>query len=127
MILSEPFECTEIQDHTCPVCGRNFIPAPYHQFRVYGRRVCTWSCKLRGEREGFAKNPESLKNKPIAMFDRNGNHIRDFQNAREIELELHISVDCVRKCCRKETARAGGFVFRYIKETYKKEEGKNDL
>lgn len=121
--MSEPYECTEVQDHTCPVCGRNFIPAPFHQFRVYGRRVCTWNCQLRGEREGLSSDNISLKNKPVAMFDLDGNHIRDFQSAREIEVDLHIGVESVRKCCRGESSHAGGFVFRYITETNQKEEG----
>lgn len=39
----------------CPVCGRMYIPAPYHIYKVLiktnYRLVCSWSCVMKHERE----------------------------------------------------------------------------
>lgn len=38
----------------CPVCGKEFVPAPMHVYKMptkEGRRVCTYSCALKAERE----------------------------------------------------------------------------
>lgn len=37
----------------CPVCGKNFIPAPLHAWKLYGtkRRVCTYTCQQQSKRE----------------------------------------------------------------------------
>jgi transposase-like protein len=50
----------EAQAHSsgeCPVCGKTFSPAPYHDWYVDGVLVCTYSCQARGEREGYKKRP----------------------------------------------------------------------
>lgn len=28
----------------CPICGRTFIPAPMHIFRIDGKTFCRWTC-----------------------------------------------------------------------------------
>ena len=41
-----------LREISCPVCGRGFIPAPYHLYKMRGGRlVCSYSCMLRSERE----------------------------------------------------------------------------
>lgn len=39
----------------CPVCGKKFIPAAYHVYRVNKRLVCTWGCQRKAEKEAEAK------------------------------------------------------------------------
>lgn len=37
----------------CPVCGKNFIPAPEHAYKTegsYGVLVCTYSCMRNAEK-----------------------------------------------------------------------------
>ena len=36
-------------EKTCPVCGKNFIPAVRHIYKSKGRMVCTYSCMLKSE------------------------------------------------------------------------------
>lgn len=40
---------------TCPICGKKFVPAPEHVYRVRGKKtnglVCTYSCVLKSYRE----------------------------------------------------------------------------
>lgn len=40
----------------CPVCKKEFHPAPLHVYKVYGKNsqkelACSWSCVCRSERE----------------------------------------------------------------------------
>lgn len=38
----------------CPVCGKRFVPAPYHVFkehRTSARLVCSWTCARRSYNE----------------------------------------------------------------------------
>ena len=39
----------------CPVCGKTFVPAPYHVYKEAGRaktrKVCSYSCMLKAERK----------------------------------------------------------------------------
>lgn len=113
--MSEPYEFTEIHDHTCPVCGRNFIPAPFHLFRVSEKRVCSWHCQLRGEREGITKSKGASRFKPVSVFDLTGNFLKDFASPKDAGRAFRISEESIRKCCRGETSSAGGYVFRYKK------------
>jgi hypothetical protein len=37
-----------IVEHICPVCGKIFIPAPYHAYheqKVNGKLVCSYTCE----------------------------------------------------------------------------------
>lgn len=39
----------------CPVCGRRFIPAPEHLYKIYENgvysRVCSWTCMRKHEKK----------------------------------------------------------------------------
>lgn len=40
-----------IKEEKCPVCGKIFIPAPFHYYKLKKRRlVCGWNCQIEGER-----------------------------------------------------------------------------
>lgn len=46
---------TELVEDICPICGKLYIPAPLHIYRVSNgrggqKRVCKWSCVMEGER-----------------------------------------------------------------------------
>lgn len=39
-----------ITDHTCPICGKNFIPAPMHLYREQkndGKLFCSYTCWMK--------------------------------------------------------------------------------
>lgn len=44
-----------ITERKCPICGKNFIAAPYHQWKIgYYKRpklVCSYSCMRKWEKE----------------------------------------------------------------------------
>ena len=39
----------------CPICNKEFLPAPYHVFKVYHRTklVCSYHCALESERRAL--------------------------------------------------------------------------
>ena len=45
--------------HTCPVCGKKFLPAPEHIYKTCpsGRFVCGWNCLVK-----YRKKKERKKN-----------------------------------------------------------------
>lgn len=46
------YELSEvIEERTCPVCGKRFVPAPYHCYRRGSKWFCVWSCMLKYDRE----------------------------------------------------------------------------
>lgn len=58
----------------CPICGKKFIPAPYHVYRIRNKsgrvcvRVCSWTCLCAENRRIEAERAEKkrlmlLKNK----------------------------------------------------------------
>lgn len=52
----------------CPICGKSFVPAPYHIYKasIKGRvkNLCGWNClrKLERERETNKKPKEEKQN-----------------------------------------------------------------
>lgn len=43
----------------CPVCGKEFYPAPYHQWKsLQGSRVCSYSCSLKSGAKYWGVNAE---------------------------------------------------------------------
>ena len=106
-----------IHDAICPVCGKNYIPAPFHLYKIYGHaRVCSWTCQLKGERENIRIQHGAPRTKQILMYDKNGIFIRKYSSAAEASKDLNISVACIGRCCRKQSAYAGNYVFRYQKD-----------
>jgi hypothetical protein len=40
--------------HRCPICGRQFLPAPLHRYREHQSKtavyVCSYTCSLKGQK-----------------------------------------------------------------------------
>lgn len=40
-----------IQVKTCPICGKTFVPAPMHIYKIkYGKKVCSYHCMRKYEK-----------------------------------------------------------------------------
>ena len=71
----------------CETCGKTFIPAPYHRFKVAqdGKRAkyyCCYTCYLHRE---IKKNKNK---KPVSMMDETGKVIAEFSGAKEASIYL---------------------------------------
>ena len=113
-----------LTDRTCPICGRNFIPAPYHVYRVNNVLVCTYTCMRKGEREKLKPKNEAHV-KPVYMFSIDGAFIGEYPHAAAAASVIGIRSETIRRCSRGETESAGGFAWSYEKEGRRKHE--NDL
>lgn len=121
--MEERDGCYTINDRTCPVCGRNFIPAAYRSFKYNGVLVCRETCRLKAERESLSLKRDP-KLKPVDMYDISGAFLDSFSSAKDAASMLHIPENCIRRCCRGEVSRVGGVVFRYKTTREKGCEGK---
>ena len=104
---------TGFVDRTCPICGRNFIPAPEHVYKVLGKKVCTWTCMLKGERE-IEKKP-NMKNKMVDMVSMDGTVIRTFSSAAEAQRQTGYTSQNILRCCRGERESYCGYKWQYHK------------
>ena len=50
-----------LTSRVCPICGKSYIAAPYHRYKVFINRnlnlVCSYHCMLKGD----AQHDEQLK------------------------------------------------------------------
>ncbi len=47
--------------HTCPICGKQFIPAPLHRYKAEDKRhrvykLCSYSCSRKAEKSSKWNN-----------------------------------------------------------------------
>lgn len=102
---------TGFVDRTCPVCGKNFIAAPEHIYKVCDKKVCSWTCMLKGEREIEIK--PNMRNKMVDMLSMDGTVIRTFSSAAEAHRLLGYTSKNILLCCRGERNSCCGFKWRY--------------
>ena len=119
--LKELLDREMLTDTICPICGKNFVPAALHLYKINGVRVCTWTCQLRGERQNYKYRKAACHGrKKILAFDTEGNFIEEFASSKEASEVLGIAPYNIQKCCRGEQATAGQLIFRYKKEEKEK-------
>ena len=65
----EKNEEIKYRDVKCPICGKNFIPAPLHVYRDRrnSKRVCSWTCVCKSERLKMA-NQKGTERKSITKW-----------------------------------------------------------
>lgn len=56
-----------IQELTCPVCGKTFIPAYEHIYKDGTKKVCGWNCQCEAERRKEAEKArkKAYRGKPV--------------------------------------------------------------
>lgn len=62
------------EEHICPICKKNFIPAPYHIYKTAsgGYLVCTYSCMLESRRQHEQRKNKTANNKGRVVLTYNG-------------------------------------------------------
>ena len=45
----------DVRDRICPICGKKFVPAPFHIYRAKARLVCSWACVRKFEKDNGIK------------------------------------------------------------------------
>ena len=107
----------------CAKCGKEFVPAPYHQFVTYPRGeitrkryFCKWSCY---NHRNDPTDKRGAKAKKVLMYDKSGEVLlREFDNAQQAALWLvDRGIDAnnrnIQRACRGEWPHYRGYVFKY--------------
>lgn len=91
----------------CPKCGKNFIPAPMHVYKEYGRVYCSWTCYNH-------RNDEKLlrKAKSVAQYTKQGEYIKTFPNANIAAVQTNYIARYIREACRLHKPYKG-YIWRY--------------
>lgn len=101
------------KDHKCPVCGKMFLPAPYHKWWDNEKLFCTYSCYCRH----LDKKKKPFKGMPVEQYTPSGKYIRTFPTAADAALAVGLChANLIRECCRGKQKTSGGFVWRYKRE-----------
>ncbi len=100
-------------DHRCPVCGKNFIPAPFHLYVHNKVKLCSWTCMLKAERAAEELEEKRYATKPVLVFDIDGNYIGRYTSSKQAAKHQNVSDISVRKCCRGECKTVKGLIFKY--------------
>lgn len=51
----------EWRSHKCLVCGKMFIPAGQHMYKVKNRLVCSYGCRTKWEKEHPHKEANTMR------------------------------------------------------------------
>lgn len=87
-------------------------------------RIITWGDKIskslkgKPKPKGFSEKiskpkVKNFNNKIIHQFDINGNFIKEWPSAREVERELKILSSAISCCLKKKTKTSGGYIWKY--------------
>ena len=95
-------------EKTCAKCGKVFVPAVYHKFRIGDTYWCKWSCYLHRD-EKPKKEPTT---KMVQIFDEDGSMVGCFRSAREAADTLDLPENSIADACRLERCYKG-FYWRY--------------
>lgn len=103
----------------CAICGKEFVPAVYHQYVDYlprsasKRYFCSYHCYSEKDMSGTGRRRSA-----VVMYDINGIMLKEFKDAKEASLKLaefgvEASVVGIQRCCRGERESYKGFIFKY--------------
>ena len=95
------------------------IPKPSNKGRIitWGDKISK-SLKGKPKPEGFSERiskpkVKNFNNKIILQFGLDGNFIKEWPSAREVERELKISNSAINCCLKQKTKTSGGYIWKY--------------
>lgn len=89
----------------CVVCGKEFTPSKTKRKRA---KTCSHECWLI-----LTQNYAKARQKPIAQYSLEGELIKVWESARQVQNELGFFESNINKCCRHNIKRYKGFVWEY--------------
>ena len=89
----------------CIICGKEYEPC--ESKRKTGK-VCSKECKVALDKLNAAK-----RKRPIDQFTINGEFIRSWDSARDIQNETGFFESNINKCCNGKIRAYKGFVWKY--------------
>ena len=90
---------------TCIVCGKEFTPKPTKRNRA---RVCCVQCKIKQDIKNACK-----RKKPIMQYSLQGELIKTWDSARDVQNELGFYESNINKCCKGKINSYKGYRWQY--------------
>ena len=102
------------REYSCPVCGRKFVPAPFHMYDDNGVLLCSYPCDLKNARQKKSSGPPA---KSVQQFTLSGVYVATFETAEKAAEAVGVMhAGNIRNCCAGHTKSSGGYIWRYKKE-----------
>ncbi len=95
-----------LNELTCPLCGKKFIPAALHIYRDRGRTFCSWTCY------NHRKDNKTSPAKVVEQYTPEGSLIETFPSTIVAADAVFGTADGVRKACRQGLFYKG-YLWRY--------------
>jgi hypothetical protein len=105
----------QLVDHTCPVCGKNFIPASEHIYTDGKTKLCGWNCYCAAKKNKDDPSKDSLK-KVNQISKRSDKILCVYKSVEEAARSTGVSVRSIRDCCTGVHRTGGGFKWSYAEE-----------
>ena len=104
----------------CPVCGKEFVPAPWHVYkdkRKGGNRkfVCSYGCMRKSEREKKPSKPivhRVYVRKPVKCIETG----EVFECAKAAATTIKADASRIRSACRGERDTVKGYHWAYMED-----------
>ena len=100
----------EWHESTCPVCGKNFIPAPMHAYKQDGRLFCSWTC-LNKYRNNSVYNDVNTQ---IVKLDADGNEIERYDDIYDAVAKTGKSIYTIKSLIYGGHALRNGTTFKKV-------------
>ena len=92
----------------CEICGKEFTPNPTKRKSA---KTCSYQCWLQITKTGAEKRKRS-----VAQIDMNGNIVKVWNSARDIQNETGFFESNINKCCNGVIKSYKGYIWSYAKE-----------
>lgn len=106
-----------IRTAICPVCQKEFVPAPLNVFKINNTDYCGYTCHTIGKRRMKTRYSTRIS-KPVIVQTIDGKIIGEYPTAKDAARELFINATSVYRCLQGKQSKAGEYKF-----TYKEDEG----
>lgn len=102
----------ELMPKICPVCGKEFYPAPMHVYKAGDKLACSYSCAVMYRR--LAEEKPNRRSKTVAQYSMDGTLLATYLSVSKAQKSTGINSSCIADAARGVTASAGGFIWRYV-------------
>lgn len=90
----------------CIVCGVTYAPKPTKRKRSV---TCSNKCKIKLDKINASK-----RKKPVLQSQKNGEHVKRWDSARDVQNELGYHESNINKCCNGKALSAYGYKWSYV-------------
>lgn len=110
----------DYREHICPVCGRQFIPAPQHVYKLardnHYQKVCSWHC-LCEARRGNHKAPQG-RARTVVKINAAGNRAAIYDTIREAAKAQGVQPSTMAQYIRKANIMKDGSHYEFLERKY---------